>query len=112
MRGRFPCSGVERGSIHWQTAKAAHHVALEACCTLAKRVVRNPSQYALQEYPSLQAGERGADAVMDPLAEGDIAFGFTLNIERVGMLETTLIAVRCPVHDEDIRARRYVHPGQ
>ena len=111
-RPRFPRSEVERRSLHGQTAEAPHHVALETCCTFAKRVIRHPSQYALQKHPGFQAGEWRPYAVMDPLAKGDIALSVTLDIERVGVLEATLIAVGCPVQDEDIRSRWSVHPGE
>ena len=74
--------------------------------------LREASQQRAQGDVPLQAGERGAEAVMDAVPEGEMADARTVDVEHLGIVVGVLVAVRRRQADDDLGAGRNRHAAQ
>jgi hypothetical protein len=59
-------------------------------------VLRHRLEHLLEHDPSLEPGEGRAEAVVDALAEGEVALGRACDVELVRAIPTALVAVGGP----------------
>ena len=56
-------------------------------------VAREAAEQLLQRHPGLEPGQRGAEAEVDPVAEGEVALVGAVDVEPVGVDERPVVAV-------------------
>ena len=74
--------------------------------------LREASQQRPEGEVPLQPGERGAEAVVDAVSEGEVTGARTVDVEHLGIVVHALVVVRGRQADDDLGAGGDRHPAQ